>query len=526
MSYRKPIILISLLFHFCSSLSSQPLLEWSRSVVNARAQFIFIDSSEYVYTAGLSDNSATSFSVYLNKFDSLGNQLWNVNPPFGNSGFGNVILDDSSNIYLTNSAHIYTDPSTTNCAAAIAKYNSSGNLIWSDEYRRNNFTTYNSGNDVVMDGSNGVWLKGLTEDSADSYQFDLMIKYTKGGQRIILVTDSLNPRGNAYKITVDALNNVYYAGSYANGNTSFVKVFKYDTNGNKIWQINDSSSASDNRVVDIKYFNSFIYLARENRLTRTGVAVQKYDLSGQLIASFTYEDSSSDLNLKEFFIGQAGNMYLAGETTNSNPDVFVIQVRRDTVLGYYTLIDGGMGQYDIFNGASLGEDEKIYLTGRANWDISNNYSEMFISMIDTSGVVQWLLLDHEANSTWEGGNDLVVIANKLYCIGTAYVPGIGPMEIIKKYSDIINSTTQNSLIYFSGFYPNPASDRIRFSLPLSSKDKAGLIKIFDLTGRECLSEKFIGKDSEIGVNNLSAGIYYCHILFSDQHFVGKIMIQN
>ena len=314
------LLKIALSFLLCIynlSLFSQPSVQWSRSVTNSRGQFLLVDSSEQIYTAGVENGFSNSFYAFINKYDSAGNQLWTINPPFGNTGLGN------------STSHIYSDPSTMNCAAACAKFDSSGNLVWLNEYRRNNSVTFNSGYDVLLTGSGDVWLKGLTEDSATSYQIDLLIKYSASGQILNIITDSLNPNGSAFKICKDTIDNIYYGGSYRTGFNTVVKIFKYDFNGNRLWEVNDSGSSNYNEVINIQYFNSCIYILKQNKNINTGFEIQKYDLSGQLLDTFAYEDSLSDIEVKNFLIAPSGNIYFYGNR-EALSDIFALKIKSDS----------------------------------------------------------------------------------------------------------------------------------------------------------------------------------------------------
>jgi len=522
------LLKIALSFLLCIynlSLFSQPSVQWSRSVTNSRGQFLLVDSSEQIYTAGVENGFSNSFYAFINKYDSAGNQLWTINPPFGNTGLGNMVLDDSANLYLCSTSHIYSDPSTMNCAAACAKFDSSGNLIWLNEYRRNNSVTFNSGNDIVLTGSGDVWLKGLTEDSADSYKFDLLIKYSASGQILNIITDSLNPNGSAFKICKDTIDNIYYAGSYRTGFNTVVKIFKYDFNGNRLWEVNDSGSSNYNDVINIQYFNSCIYILKQNKNINTGFEIQKYDLSGQLLDTFAYEDSLSDIEVKNFLIASSGNIYFYGNR-EALSDIFALKIKSDFSLEYVEYLDFGNAMIDLVNFAILNVHEEFYLTGRNSWDIQNNYSESFICKLDTSGIVQWIVADHELNSTWNEGNRLILAGDKLYTLATAYLPGIGPQEIIKKYVDIINSNDNISIKQESiKVYPNPSAKDFHFSLPEFMRDKQVEISIYDIFGRQCLNGIYSGREIVIPSDEFHPGLYYFYINFQSRRFSGKIVVE-
>src|SRR4051812_16320069 len=148
MNYFKYACTIITFFLISTLLCAHPVVQWNNQINSTRGEFVRVDSTGNVFIGGRVDHSQTSYSIFLAKYDSAGNQLWYIEPNFGGvCSMTNMILDVSSNIYLSGYAEIYTDPSTTNCATLCAKIDSAGNIIWFDKYRRGSLTTYNGGID-------------------------------------------------------------------------------------------------------------------------------------------------------------------------------------------------------------------------------------------------------------------------------------------------------------------------------------------------------------------------------------------
>lgn len=71
------------------------------------------------------------------------------------------------------------------------------------------------------------------------------------------------------------------------------------------------------------------------------------------------------------------------------------------------------------------------------------------------------------------------------------------------------STTQREIYNKIKLFPNPAKDKINIEL---NQNINGVIKIYDVIGRELFSDVFIGKEKSIETDNLSEGIQYNHII--------------
>jgi len=80
-------------------------------------------------------------------------------------------------------------------------------------------------------------------------------------------------------------------------------------------------------------------------------------------------------------------------------------------------------------------------------------------------------------------------------------------------SEISANTIQNDLL----IYPNPADKFINISL---NSGKSGIIRIFDITGREQKAAQLIGIQAQIDISDLPEGMYVIR-LYTDKNYIDK-----
>ncbi len=227
---------------------------WAKSLgsgSNEEGRGVVVDASGNVYTTGsltgsgdfdpgpgvVTLTSAGSTDVYISKLDALGNFVWAIR--MGGTGPQSALaiaLDNSGNIYVTGNFNntIDLDPGPgfamfTSLGfqdAFVAKYDPSGNHVWSNRFGSAN---HEAASDIAIDGSGNVITTGVftgTTDfdpgagtanliavsSSDAYisKLDLNGNYVWAKQIV------LNGSNSPTSLTADVAGNVYITGYYEN----------------------------------------------------------------------------------------------------------------------------------------------------------------------------------------------------------------------------------------------------------------------------------------------------------------------
>lgn len=128
-----------------------------------------IDNSGNVIAAGSIGYGSSDVDAIIYKFDSGGNLLWSDKPAFSSSydGIYSVVTDNDENIYITGKFYssAFNDLINSNGSADmfIAKYNPDGILLWA---KKAGGTDYDYGCQVALDNSGNVYVVGFVNGTA------------------------------------------------------------------------------------------------------------------------------------------------------------------------------------------------------------------------------------------------------------------------------------------------------------------------------------------------------------------------
>jgi catechol 2,3-dioxygenase-like lactoylglutathione lyase family enzyme len=219
----------------------------SVSTESANGVTVDLDGNVYltgvIYRIGYEDND-----IWVAKYDPQGNQLWMQQFGSDHSDDSNrVVTDTAGNVYLTgntNGSLGGANPSNNN-DAWVAKYDSSGNQLWLQQFGTN---TYDASSGVAVDSTGNVYLTGKTYShfaETNVHFYDAWIaKYDPQGNQL-WVQQFQSPQSqidywsNSNNVVIDAADNVYLTGSIKDDSGNWNKdvwVVKYDSEGNQIWQ--------------------------------------------------------------------------------------------------------------------------------------------------------------------------------------------------------------------------------------------------------------------------------------------------
>ncbi len=302
------------------------------------------DSSGNSYITGYTDVGVSgqvqtgTNDYFIAKYDSSGTLLWSrqVGASGGYTyGYG-ISHDNSGNSYITGSTTVGISGQTQTGGTDyfIAKYDSSGNLVWTRQVGANSGNTYaqgissdSSGNSYIA-GATTVGISGQTQTGGTDY---FIAKYDSSGNLVWTRQVGANS-GNTYgyAISSDGSGNSYISGSTdvgisgqtQTGGTDYF-IAKYDNSGNLVWSHQVGASGGNAYSYGISSStngNSYIAgytdkgLSGQSQIGINDYFIAKYDSSGNLV--WTRQVGADSGNTYGYAISSdsSGNSYIAGST--------------------------------------------------------------------------------------------------------------------------------------------------------------------------------------------------------------------
>ena len=330
------------------------------------------DVSGNVYVTGSFNSPTITFGSYiltkvgnqnffLVKYDASGNVLWAKN--WGASGFDvshSVTTDASGNVYVTGlfglNSIFWTDTLTSVFNDVfLAKFNSSGTLLW---YKKSVISNYNSwgtgaanlnkGCGVATDNSGNVYITGWFTSSTiqfgnytltnTGYWDNFLVKYDSFGN-VLWAKNISGPSFNwdgSYSVATDASGNAYVTGSRA------YRYFfsKYDaSSGNLLWNNNAggtayysfgtdvSMDASGNIYVTGAFTGTTLTLGNYTLINTNSagntqdIFLVKYDVYGTVLWAINAGNNYADVG-HSVATDALGNIYMMGSFSKLDNIIF------------------------------------------------------------------------------------------------------------------------------------------------------------------------------------------------------------
>jgi len=191
-----------------------------------------INTSGHYYAGGYTEVGSGNYDMWLIKADANGSKVWDVSLSGTDVGGKDVITDIYTDNFNNGYAAGYQRNAGTGQDAAIIKFNSSGNILWSKK-----LSGSGSQNDAYRDigSKNGNNLYAVGYTTKPNGESDMLIaKYDSQGNLQWSRTFNSPNNGNdtAISVNVDANQNIAVAGR---GDSTIAMVVKYDASGNLLW---------------------------------------------------------------------------------------------------------------------------------------------------------------------------------------------------------------------------------------------------------------------------------------------------
>ncbi|MFH1549130.1 MAG: SBBP repeat-containing protein, partial [Planctomycetota bacterium] len=372
-------------------------LAWTRQLGTSsddRSLSVAIDGSGNAYISGytygsLGGTNAGGFDAFLAKYDSAGSLLWTEQ--LGTSSDErcfSVAIDGSGNAYI--SGYINSP------AAYLAKYDSSGSLLWT---RQLGTSSYDYSHSVAIDGSGNAYISGHTSGdlggpTAGGYDA-FLAKYDSSGS--LLWTEQLGTSGSeeSWSVAIDGSGNAYISGR--TGSDAFLA--KYDSSGSLLWteQLGTSSVDYSRSVAIDGSGNAYISGRTDGSLGGTNAGdsdafLAKYDSSGALLWTQQLGTSSSDYSFSVAIDG-SGNAYISGRTYGSlggthagDCDAFLAKYDDSGSLLWTEQL--GTSAYDESYSVAIDGSGNAYISGWTYGSLGGTHAggcDAFLAKYDSSG---------------------------------------------------------------------------------------------------------------------------------------------
>ncbi|MCD4694740.1 MAG: SBBP repeat-containing protein [Bacteroidales bacterium] len=461
---------------------------------------VAVDLSKNVYLTGFAYNSDIIFAsdtlvsqgnydMFVLKYNQNGNEEWIIGAGGSEYDYGFCLTTDNfGNIYLSGeiqSASIVLDTITlTNPGFYVAKYNSTGNIIWA----KNTNCINSSGQGITIDVDNNIYISGIF--SATSITFEtvtltnssstneiFLVKYDSNGSVIWGKSAGGTSSDESYDVSSDLLGNIYVTGYYWTSPIHFDTITLSNLSGSDV-----CIAKVGFRLENIEHFNLTCNSSSDGIIN-----ISAYGGASQIQYSI---DGGNSFYSNNSFINLVAGFYPIVITDGVDTIVCnIIELTEPLSLNVY-----------LGNDTTIMNNQSITLNAGAGfntyqWNDGSTDSTMFIDGSSTSiGVHEYFVIVSDTNSCYDSDTILVTIDD---------------------YTAINEKLTELIIVY-----PNPTTGIVS----VTGKN-IEYIEISDIEGKllnriECMSERI-----NIDLSARSKGIYMIKIVTDKGIVIEKIVLK-
>ncbi|GHM99544.1 hypothetical protein WSM22_10340 [Cytophagales bacterium WSM2-2] len=340
-----------------AKVSKDGSLLWTKTYNSGTADIahaVAVDQNDNIIVAGRTTKNGQNSDFLIIKYDKNGNQLWLSTY---NGGSGDQLWDlvvDNGNIYVTGSSTKFVASGATS-VATVAKFSSSGVLMWSAQYSNSWFGS--SAWEVKVDKSGNVFISGNSTDQINASTFRpdhysyFIAKYNSQGAQLWQKNwgNYLMPMTNTVAhLEVDNSGNSYLTGVVVQTSLNWdIGIWKFDSGGTQklvtvdhFWDFDfPSGIVADN-------LGNFFVASSSNKIS-TGAwnyRILKFDGTGALLWNGAY--SSSD-DTPSQLIRNGQSIIIAGSKVNNPKSGLVLKYSDPTLFTLFTSDAHGAKNSDV-----------------------------------------------------------------------------------------------------------------------------------------------------------------------------------
>lgn len=519
----KKITLLTLISFFSLGLNAQSFV-WAEDEGAAGDQHGFeiaTDAAGNSYVAGTFDDNftlggqtmtTTTTAYYIAKYDSTGTVIWSMQV---DSAMINDIETDGQFLYITGSYSGMASIGSASLPASegaddlfVAKLDQAGNVIFIGTVGG---LGYESANDLDIDAAGNVYITGSADSSAvvgsDTLGKDnslILVKYSPAGTVLMAYAAEMTGNGSAagQQIDVDA----------AGTNINIIGF----TNVNS----NDSLDLENNM-----YYNSG---------GQTGSFIAQYDAMGDIVR-YTHITGGTASGVTDLEVDNTGNVY-----TSVYFDAMYYEVtKHDANLNaLWTIQDAESSVYPNGKDVEIDATGNVYVGG-SFWgeadfgtdSLSTGGGQFngFVAKYNSTGVFEWVKQVTGDNAIHEIGLD----ANgNIYMTGSFSTAGFDSITLasaggtdifVAKLSTLDVTTGMLPAVKQAGFsmYPNPASDLIY----ITNASADAMLNVMDIIGRTLITGQLRSNQTSYDVSGLAAGVYFVEVVSGNTRVSKKLVIE-
>ncbi|MBK8551568.1 MAG: T9SS type A sorting domain-containing protein [Ignavibacteria bacterium] len=521
-------------FTFLISLKlfSQPDEEWVRRYNGPGNTFdivtkLILGNNNDLFVYGNSSGTGSLYDFVIINYDRKGNIKWTqtYNGP-GNSTdqISSACIDGENNSYVTG----FTTDSAFHNIFTTAKYDSSGNLIWMNEYR-NTEASNSYGKDITMDNSGNVFACGAMRYTSTGKYTTIVLKYSPEGNLLneLIFDTAGSAESIPVKLQITTAGDIIVAGSIEispNNKNMHIRYFKNFPNPSSWTKTISGSSGADDEITDmiLDNENNIYFCGSIRNGSLPDYYFAKISPEGIVRWDGSYNGVSNNADIPySIKADTSGNIILTGYSRNSNSsgseDILTVKVSPAGYMIWNKIYNGPGNGTDQGISAATDEAGNIYVGGASD---RGNVELIYVLLkYNSDGTLMWTK-NYNGNSVTED----FIYDVKLDKEGNIYVTGIsigngsGFDFATIKYSQTVGIDPNQEIIpdEFTLYqnYPNPFNPEtvIRYSL---IENGFVSLKVYDVLGNEVAT--LVNEKQNPGTYNyqfstvnyqLSSGIYF------------------